>query len=86
MSTRKLELKAEQLGALGLKTGDVFQGSVKESGQVIVTVVHEERRMTGKDFCTKWLGALASPKPMTQQEMDDARYEYLVAKHVHRKS
>jgi hypothetical protein len=89
MSTRQLELKAEQLKVLGLKSGDVFQGSVQESGHVIVTVVHEdptERRMTGKEFCEKWLGILAGPKPMTHQEMDDVRYEYLIAKHVHRKS
>lgn len=89
MSTRKLELTTDELQALGLQHGDVFQGTVQDNGRIMVTVQHDDsgqRRMTGREFCDKWRGAFADPKPMTPEEMDDARYEYLIAKHVHRKS
>jgi hypothetical protein len=67
MSTRKLELTTDELQALGLQHGDVFQGTVQDNGRIMVTVQHDDsgqRRMTGREFCDKWRGPLGR-KSMT---------------------
>jgi hypothetical protein len=86
MSTRKLELKPEQLQALSLQRGDTFAGAVMPDGRCVVQVSHEDRTNAAEwcQFLEGWQAEVKDTSDWTDEQIDNARYDYLMEKHVYR--
>jgi hypothetical protein len=91
MSTRRVQVPSEHLEKLGLHAGDAFHGKVEADGSATMSVapapnvaLDSTSRKTWRERSNAWLAGSRRPEQVTDQEIDDARYLYLMEKHVWR--